>query len=83
MALAKTQLAAAFKAIFDSVSPEATGETDPDKLRKKVADEMAEAIDVFVKTGTVSVASGIAVATSGSATAQTGATTAKGTGTIN
>lgn len=43
---------------------------------------LAGAIDVFVKSGTVTttVASGIAVSTAGTATAQTGATTATGSG---
>ena len=44
---------------------------------------LADLIDAYVKTGTVTVASGIAVATTGSATAQTGTTTAMGTGTIS
>jgi len=47
------------------------------------ADGMADLIDTFVKSGTVTVAAGIAVATTGSPTAQTGATTAPGTGTIS
>jgi hypothetical protein len=83
MSLNKTQLTAALKGIFDGVSPEATGQIDPEQLRQKIASEMADAIDAFVKSGTVTVASGIAVSTTGSATAQTGATTATGTGTIN
>ena len=83
MALNKTILAGQLKAIFDGVSPEATGITDPDALRQKMANEMANAIDAFVKTGAVQVATGIAVSTSGTAAAQTGATTAAGTVTIN
>ena len=83
MALNKTALAQQLKAIFDGVSPEATGIADPDALRQKMANEMANAIDTFVKTGTVAVATGIAVSTTGTAAAQTGATTAMGTGTIN
>lgn len=47
------------------------------------ADGLANLIDTFVKTGTVTVAAGIAVSTAGSAAAQTGATTAPGTGTIS
>jgi hypothetical protein len=46
------------------------------------AQRLADAIDVYVKTGTVTVAPGIPVSTAGSPTAQTGATTAPGTGTI-
>ncbi len=83
MALDKTVLAAQFKSIFDGVSPEASGETDPDKLRQKVANEMADAIDAFVKSAKVTVASGILVSTTGTAAAQTGQTTSTGNGTIS
>lgn len=47
------------------------------------ADGLADLIDTYVKTGTVTVAAGIAVATTGTAAAQTGVTTAPGTGTIS
>jgi len=77
MALNKAALVTQLKAIFDGVSPEATGITDPAALRQKMANDMADAIDAFVKTGTV--AAGIAVSTTGTAAAQTGATTAIGT----
>ena len=83
MALDKTGLKNALKSIFDGVSPEANGEIDPAALREKVADEMAEAIDLLVKSATVTVAQGIPVSTTGSATAQTGQTTASGNGTIS
>jgi len=83
MALNKATLAQQLKTIFDSVSPEATGITDPDALRQKMADEMADAFDAFIKTAKVTVATGITVSTTGTAAAQTGATTAAGTGTIS
>jgi len=83
MALDKVTLITQLKAVFDGVSPETTGITDPAKLRQKVAEEMATAIDDFVKSATVTVASGIAVKTTGSATVQTGTTTVEGTGTIS
>lgn len=47
------------------------------------ADRLSTLIEIFVKTGTVTVAQGIPVATAGSATAQTGATTGTGTGAIS
>lgn len=47
------------------------------------AERLATAIEVFVKSGTVTIAAGITVSTAGTATAQTGATTTTGTGTIN
>ncbi|WP_321321459.1 hypothetical protein [Labilibaculum sp.] len=83
MALDKQVLADQFKSIFDGVSPEANGETDPDTLRQKVANELADAIDIFVKSATVTVASGITVSTTGTATAQTGQTINTGNGTIS
>lgn len=83
MALDKTTLESTLKQIFDGVSPDEGGETDPKILREQMAKEMANAIYTFVKGGTVTVNSGIAVSTTGSATAQTGATTATGIGTIS
>jgi hypothetical protein len=83
MALNKATLAQQLKAIFDGVSPEATGITDPAALRQKMANEMADAIDAFIKSAKVTVASGISVSTTGTATAHTGSTTAPGNGTIS
>jgi hypothetical protein len=83
MALNKATLAQQLKTIFDGVSPEATGITDPALLRQKLANDMADAIDAFVKTGTVTVAKDIPVSTTGTAAAQTGKTITTGTGTIS
>lgn len=83
MALNKAILAAGLKAVFDGVSPEASGITDPAELRQKVANEMADVIDAYIKSATVTVAVGIAVATTGTAAAHTGATTGTGNGTIS
>lgn len=83
MALDKAILAQQLKTIFDGVSPEAGGETDPDALRQKMANEMADAFDAFIKTAKVTVATGIKVSTTGTAAAQTGTTTAAGEGTIS
>ena len=83
MALNKAALALALKNIFDGVSPEASGITDPSQLRQKVADELADVIDAYIKSAKVTVANGIAVSTTGTAAAHTGATTAAGTGTIS
>ncbi len=47
------------------------------------ADRLSALIEVYVKTGTVTVAQGIPVSTTGSPTAQTGMTTGPGTGTIS
>lgn len=50
---------------------------------EEFATRLSNAIDAFVKTGTVTVVAGIAVSTTGTAVAQTGATVATGTGTIS
>ncbi len=47
------------------------------------ATRLSDAIDIYIKTGTVTVPAGVAVATTGTAAAQTGATTAPGIGTIS
>jgi len=83
MALNKATLAAGLKAVFDGVTPEASGNTDPAALRQKVANEMANVIDAYIKSAIVTVAAGITVTTTGTATAHSGATTAQGTGTIS
>lgn len=51
--------------------------SDPLAAADRLAGDLADAIDAFVKTGEVP--AGIPVSTAGSATAQTGATTANGT----
>ncbi len=58
-------------------------ENDADVSLERISEKLANAIDAFVKSGTVTVASGIAVSTAGSASAQTGTTTSTGTGTIS
>lgn len=69
MALNKAQLIEDLKAI--------------DPSSDNIISKMADAIEKYVKSGTVTVAAGIPVSTAGSAAAQTGATTATGTGTIS
>lgn len=83
MALDKQQLASQLKSIFDSVSPEGNNETDPSVLREQIANDMADAIDTFVKGAEVTVEAGIPVSTTGTAAAQTGQTTESGNGTIS
>ena len=71
------------KAILDASLDE---KSDPEQVKMKFAQELSTAIademDVWIKTGMVTVQPGIPVATAGSPTAQTGATTGPGTGTI-
>ncbi|MFZ4548391.1 MAG: hypothetical protein ACOYN4_13180 [Bacteroidales bacterium] len=76
MALNKAALKAGIQSLAQNI-------TENEGSYSDFADGMADLIDTFVKSGTVTVAAGIAVATAGSATAQTGATTAIGTGTIS
>ena len=81
MALQKPALKAALKAAFVAEMPSASAEQTA--AYDRIADAFANAIDTFVKTGTVTVASNIPVATTGTAAAQTGFTTATGAGTIS
>lgn len=83
MPLNKDALITSLKSIFDGVSPDSNNITDPKVLRDRVATQMADAIEVFVKSGKVTVDSGITVSTTGTASAQTGKTTSTGTGTIS
>ena len=71
------------KAILDAPFDE---KSDPEQIKMKFAQELSTAIademDMWIKTGMVTVQPGIPVATAGSPTAQTGTTTGPGTGTI-
>lgn len=53
------------------------------RLASDLASAIANGVDAWIKTGTVTVQPGIPVSTVGSPTAQTGATTGPGTGTIS
>lgn len=64
MALDKTGLKAAILSIFEDM---ATRVDDPEQARKDFATQLSDAIDVYVKTGTVT--------TTGTATNQTGVIT--------
>lgn len=76
----KVKIKQALDASFDETS---NGETLKQNLADALASAIANGVDEWIKTATVTVAPGIAVATAGSPTAQTGATTAPGTGTIS
>ncbi|MCY4418458.1 MAG: hypothetical protein OXB93_01250 [Cytophagales bacterium] len=75
MPLNKTALEQALRIIFEDRSETKTAE--------QTARKIANAIDSYIKSATVTVASGIPVATAGSAASQVGATTAPGTGTLS
>lgn len=72
MPLIKDTLKAQLLAVF-------LKENTPDEA----ADQIATAIDSYIKTATITIVPGIPVATAGTAAAQTGATTGPGTGSIS
>lgn len=72
----KTKIKEAFDAPIDEKS-------DSNKVKQELANAIADGVDAWIKTATVTVQAGITVATAGSPTAQTGATTSPGTGTIS
>ena len=72
MALNKTTLATAIELAYKKQSDK---KVDPEKARKEIANDIANAIDLYVKSATVSTI----VATTGTAVAQTGT----GTGTLS
>ncbi len=74
--LVKQTLQAALLADFKSIK---LGEDD---AAAKVAEAIANRVDAYIKTATITVNPGIPVATAGSPAAQTGATTGPGTATI-
>lgn len=79
MALNKVGLKAAIKSLLTDMESKHTDS------KEEFAERLANAIDAFVRSGTVKtvVAPGITVATSGTAVAQSGATTGPGEGTGN
>lgn len=72
MPLIKDTLKAQLLAVF-------LKENTPDEA----ADQIATAIDSYIKTATITIVPGIPVATAGTAAAQTGETTGPGTGSIS
>ena len=74
--LLKQHIKAAFKA-------QTTKENNPDTALDDLAGKLAQAMQTYITSATVTVPPGVAVATAGTAAAQTGATTAPGIGTIS
>lgn len=71
------------KSILDAPFNEnSDAETIKMKFAKDLSSAIADEIDAWIKTATITVNAGIPVATAGSPTAQTGATTGLGTATI-
>ena len=75
--LVKQTLQAALLADFKSIN------LGSDDAAAKVAEAIANRVDAYIKTATITVNPGIPVATAGSPAAQTGATTGPGTATIS
>lgn len=71
------------KSILDaSFNENSDAEAIKMKFAKDLSSAIADEIDTWIKTATITVNAGIPVATAGSPTAQTGATTGPGTATI-
>lgn len=77
MPLVKATLQAALAADFKGID---LGNED---ASNKIAEIIANRVDAYIKTATVTVSPGIPVSTAGTALAQTGATTGPGTATIS
>lgn len=78
--LDKATLRSEIKQVFKDEQAE---EQDANASLDRIAAKLANAIEKFVKSGTVTVQAGINVSTTGTAAAQTGSTTGTGTGTIS
>ena len=88
MALATAVLEQTLKAkILETLNKPIDEKMTDAQVKQRLASDLAKAIadgvDTWIKTGTVTVQPGIPVATAGSPTAQTGSTTGPGTGTIS
>lgn len=88
MALATKVLEETLKAkILETLNKPIDEKMSDSEVKQRLASDLASAIadgvDAWIKTGTVTVQPGIPVATAGTPAAQTGATTGPGTGTIS
>lgn len=88
MALATKVLEETLKAkILETLNKPINEKMTDTQVKQRLASDLASAIangvDTWIKTGTVTVQPGIPVSTVGSPTAQTGSTTGPGTGTIS
>lgn len=71
------------EALDQPIDEKSDSEAVKNRFAENISNAIADGVDAWIKTATVTVAQGIPVATAGSPTAQTGATTAPGTGTIS
>lgn len=80
MALIPNNLKTSLKSAISAI------QCDPDNADAALdafCEALANSIDAYIKTATVTVSPGIPVTTAGSPTTQTGATTGPGTGTLS
>lgn len=70
-------------ALDQSISETSNSDEVKQRFAQNIANAIADGVDAWIKTATVTVQPGITVSTAGSATAQTGATTSQGIGTIS
>lgn len=71
------------EALDQPIDEKSDSEAVKNRFAENISNAIADGVDAWIKTATVTVAQGIPVATAGSPTSQTGATTAPGTGTIS
>lgn len=79
MALIKADLAKGIKDLTDELSKI----EDKEEASTKLSEGLADLIDKYIKSATVTVDPGITVSTAGTAVSQTGATTSTGTGSLS
>jgi hypothetical protein len=71
------------EALDQPINEKSDSEAVKNRFAENISNAIADGVDAWIKTATVTVAQGIPVSTTGSPAAQTGATTAPGTGTIS
>jgi hypothetical protein len=71
------------EALDQPISEKSDSNEVKQRFAQNLANAIADGVDTWIKTATVTVQAGIPVSTAGSPTSQTGATTGPGTGTIS
>lgn len=80
----RSTLTQRIKSALDQPITEASNSDEvKQRFAENIANAIADGVDAWIKTATVTVQPGIPVSTAGSPTAQTGATTGNGIGTIS
>lgn len=71
------------QALDQNITETSNSDEVKQRFAENIANAIADGVDAWIKTATVTVQPGIPVSTAGSPTAQTGATTGNGIGTIS